>query len=84
MPQAARLPETVKSAWLRWEVVEDTPHGRYVIAKFDTDADAERFVDCVGRRLKIRVDPDYAELLQRAREIRRSPEVHPAHEGVEP
>ena len=84
MPQASTVPETVRTPWLRWEVVENTPHGPWVIAKFDTDADAERFVDCVGRRLTIRLDPDYADLVQRAREIRRSREVHPAHEEVEP
>jgi len=83
MPQAARVPETVKSTWLRWEVVEDTPHGPYVIAKFDTDADAERFLDSVGRRLTLRLDPSWVELMG-GREVRRPVGLQEPGEVLEP
>lgn len=74
----------VRTAALWFQVIEETSYGPWVIAKFDTEADAERFVDCVGRRLTIRIDPNYAALVERARELRRSPYVHPAHEEIEP
>ncbi|QOC26081.1 hypothetical protein IC744_06930 [Microbacterium hominis] len=54
-----------------------------MIAKFDTDADAERFIDAVGRRLTLRLDPSWVEAMG-DREIRRPEGVHPAHEEVEP
>lgn len=83
MPQASRVPETVKSTWLRWEVVEDTPHGPYVIARFDTDADAERFLDSVGRRLTLRLDPSWVELMG-DREVRRPVGLQEPGEVLEP
>jgi len=83
MPQAARVPETVKSTWLRWEIVEETPHGLYVVAKFDTDADAERFIDAVGRRLTLRLDPSWVDVMG-DREIRRPVGVQAPGEVLEP
>lgn len=84
MPTAHSIDIPVRTPALQWQVIEDTPYGPWVIAKFDTEADAERFVDCVGRRLTVRIDPAHAELVERARELRRSPAVHPVHEEIEP
>ena len=84
MPTPNSIEIPVRTAVLQWQVVEDTPYGPWVIAKFDTEADAERFVEITGRRLTIRIDPEHAQLIELARELRRSPDVHPAHEELEP